>query len=54
MGNDGSKVKARYSFIYIYEDDEWKIAHHHSSVMPEAFLGSATPSKEKAVNGRKV
>jgi uncharacterized protein (TIGR02246 family) len=28
-------VKARYSFIYKLEDGEWKIAHLHSSVMPE-------------------
>merc|ERR1712176_1516052 len=45
MGIDGSKVLARYSFIYVYEDGEWKISHHHSSVMPEALLApvSATP-----------
>merc|ERR1719273_144398 len=42
MGIDGSKVKARYSFIYVYEDGQWKISHHHSSVMPEAFLGKAS------------
>jgi len=41
MGVDGSKVKARYSFNYVYEDGQWKISHHHSSVMPEAFLGAA-------------
>ena len=35
MGTDGSKVKARYSFIYTLEKGQWKIAHHHSSVMPE-------------------
>jgi hypothetical protein len=34
----GSKVKGRYSFVYLFEDGEWKISHHHSSVMPEAFL----------------
>mmetsp|Transcript_27226 Transcript_27226/g.31074 ORF Transcript_27226/g.31074 Transcript_27226/m.31074 type:complete len:203 (+) Transcript_27226:30-638(+) len=33
------KVLARYSFVYVYEEDEWKIAHHHSSIMPEEFLG---------------
>ena len=38
MGKDGSKVKARYSYIYDYEDGKWKISHHHSSVMPEGFL----------------
>ena len=39
MGATGDKVKARYTYVYTYEDGEWKIAHHHSSVMPEAFLG---------------
>jgi uncharacterized protein (TIGR02246 family) len=38
LGATGDKVLARYSFVYQYEDDEWKIAHHHSSMMPEAFL----------------
>lgn len=38
MGTTGDKVKARYSFVYTYEDNEWKISHHHSSVMPEAYL----------------
>jgi len=28
-------VKARYSFIYRYEDGGWKIDHLHSSMMPE-------------------
>ncbi|GIU67847.1 SgcJ/EcaC family oxidoreductase [Candidatus Phycosocius spiralis] len=28
-------VKARYSFIYKYEDGAWKIYHLHSSMMPE-------------------
>ncbi|MGJ4925659.1 SgcJ/EcaC family oxidoreductase [Bradyrhizobium sp. HKCCYLS2038] len=28
-------VKARYSFIYRYEDGVWKIDHLHSSMMPE-------------------
>jgi uncharacterized protein (TIGR02246 family) len=30
-----SDVKARYSFIYRYEDGTWKIDHLHSSMMPE-------------------
>lgn len=49
MKADGSKVKARYSFVYVYEDGEWKIAHHHSSVMPEAFLGKP---KEKELSAK--
>ena len=41
MGTTGDKVKGRYSFVYVREDGQWKISHHHSSVMPEAFLGPA-------------
>jgi len=29
-------VKARYSFIYKYQDGRWWIDHLHSSKMPEA------------------
>lgn len=55
MGIDGSKVKARYSYIYVFEDGQWKISHHHSSIMPEAVLGSPAPAKkeEKVVVGAK-
>jgi hypothetical protein len=35
MGATGATVKARYTFLYKYEDGQWKIAHHHSSQMPE-------------------
>ncbi|OEU13809.1 hypothetical protein FRACYDRAFT_269935 [Fragilariopsis cylindrus CCMP1102] len=42
MGTDGSKVKARYSFVYTYEDGEWKITHHHSSQMPEEIVPKAS------------
>ena len=32
---DGSTAEARYSFIYVLEDGEWKISHHHSSLQPD-------------------
>ncbi|MCW1401265.1 SgcJ/EcaC family oxidoreductase [Novosphingobium sp. MW5] len=28
-------VKARYSFLYQFEDGQWRIEHLHSSAMPE-------------------
>ena len=30
-------VAARYSFIYRWEDGQWKIDHLHSSMMPQAL-----------------
>ena len=31
-----NNVRARYSFIYRFENGDWKIDHLHSSMMPEA------------------
>merc|ERR1712151_1064848 len=45
MGATGDKVKARYSYVYVYEDGEWKISHHHSSVMPEGLLAAAAKAE---------
>lgn len=28
-------INARFTFVYIFEDDAWKIIEHHSSVDPE-------------------
>ena len=27
-------VQARYTFVYAYRDGEWRIEHHHSSLLP--------------------
>ena len=32
---DGSSAQARFSFVYQRVSNEWKITHHHSSLMPE-------------------
>lgn len=50
MGATGDKVKARYTYVYVYENNQWKIAHHHSSVMPEG-IDIATPITEAEVRG---
>lgn len=44
----GKSVEARYTFAYTYEDDEWKISHHHSSKMPEQ-LPSITEEETRAL-----
>jgi len=44
-GIDGTSVRARYSFVYVFEDGEWKISHHHSSLMPEELLAKANANK---------
>ena len=46
MGATGDKVLARYSFVYVKEDGEWKIAHHHSSAMPEGMMSAAAKIKQ--------
>lgn len=33
---DGTSAEARYSFIYMLEDGDWKISHHHSSLQPDS------------------
>jgi len=44
---DGSKVKARYSFVYVYENGEWMISHHHSSLMPEEVVRPKAITKDE-------
>lgn len=43
LGATNKKVKARYSFVYVHEDDQWKILHHHSSQMPEEVTAIDAP-----------
>ena len=47
LGATGDKVKARYSFVYVYEEGQWKIAHHHSSQMPEEIVPKSPPHGSK-------
>lgn len=51
MGTTGDRVKARYSFVYIREDGQWKISHHHSSKMPEAPAGKQSSEDEVSSMG---
>ena len=51
LGATGDKVKARYSFVYVYEEGQWKIAHHHSSQMPEEISAAPVAITEKEVQG---
>jgi hypothetical protein len=51
MGATGAKVKARYSFLYVYEQGQWKIAHHHSSQMPESIQPKAPVLTDQEVRG---
>jgi hypothetical protein len=47
MGATGDKVKARYTYNYVQEDGQWKIQHHHSSVMPEEIaMGKSITESE--------
>lgn len=52
-----SEVAARYTFVYAFRNGEWKIAHHHSSAMPE--VPGAAPAPRPAMHaaaatGRKL
>jgi hypothetical protein len=51
MGATGSTVIARYSFIYVFENCQWKIAHHHSSPMPEASMNVSTNLSVEDIRG---
>jgi uncharacterized protein (TIGR02246 family) len=41
FGTRGVIIEDRYSFLYVLEDGEWKITHHHSSALPEGLQVAA-------------
>jgi hypothetical protein len=51
MGATGKKIKGPYTFVYVYEDGEWKINHHHSSVLPEGIVTAEPINNKKEVRG---
>merc|ERR1712147_384747 len=51
MRNTGEKVRGRYSYVYIWEDGQWMIDHHHSSMMPEGSAAEASAAPTTARKG---
>ncbi len=49
-----SEVAARYTFVYLFRDGAWKIAHHHSSAMPESTARAPVEEKQAAAETRKA
>ncbi len=49
---DGSKVPARFSYVFVRRNGKWLIADHHSSLMPErASEGTTETSTNNAKSG---
>merc|ERR1719384_3124967 len=43
---DGSKTRGRYSYVYTYENGQWMISNHHSSIMPEPAVAAMKKAAE--------
>ena len=49
LGVDGSKVQARFTYVYKKIGDEWKILSHHSSQLPTKLTPSPFTGTSLAV-----
>merc|ERR1712038_1894398 len=47
--DDGSKTRGRYSYVYTYENGQWMISNHHSSIMPEPAVAAMKKAEQMDV-----
>ncbi len=51
---NGSVAKGWYSFIYVCENGQWKIAHHHSLLLPEPAVAAMKKVKAMEIEEVKI
>jgi uncharacterized protein (TIGR02246 family) len=52
--NSPNKIKARYSFVYVWECNQWKILHHHTSSINSTKVQSPPASLGGPMNLKRV
>ena len=50
---DGKTVNARFSFVLIKIQNDWKILSHHSSVLPESWINFSLSFENLFIRGWK-